>query len=252
MGIFDYFKRLGKTGVPMDGGAAMELTARRYHARYTLLDQSMMLLEHERGGLFRVADLSFNGCLVRSVADASLDAVATPFLVDLVVVGRTFRVEVADVQKRNQGWGLVFRHTGGSDGSMVALGKILEPLRCGSSSIQVSPQNSSDVMKSRLRKRFSGEGPFDLLVERDASGKLNFAMVTLRRGQEYGSVIWEFGNVVTKLNLDSRGVGARMAQTAEPDHELVWTCTIACLGLKFQEGAVVARLLCDWLTEHSK
>ena len=250
VGIFDYFKRLTKSNEQTDGNAALELTSRRYHTRYHLIDHSMILMEQQRGGLFRVIDLSFNGCLVHGVADASLDAVSAPFMIDLSIVGKTFRVEVADVQKRRQGWGMVFRHEGGSEGSMVQLSRVLEPLRSGSSAIQVSPENASDIMKSRLRKRFSGEGPFDLLVERDSAGKLNFVMITVRRGPEYGSVIWENGVVLTKLNVDSRGVGARMAQTAEPDRDLVWTCTIACLGLKFQEGAVVAHLLFDWLNAH--
>lgn len=247
MGIFDYFKRLTKSGEPNDGSAALELTTRRYHTRYQLVDPTMVLLEHPRGGLFRVMDLSFNGCLVQGVADATLDAVSSPFIVELSVVGKVFRVEVADVQKRKNGWGLVFRHEGGSEGSMVQLSRVLEPLRSGSSAIQVSPDNASDIMKSRLRKRYSGEGPFDLLVERDSAGNLNFVMITIRRGPEYGSVIWENGAVITKLNVDSRGVGARMAQTMEPDRDLVWTCTIACLGLKFQEGGVIAHLLFDWL-----
>lgn len=248
VGIFDYFKRLTKSASATEGNAALELTTRRYHTRYQLVDHSMILLEHPRGGLFRVIDLSFNGCLVHGVADASLDAVVAPFMIDLSIVGKIIRIEVAEVQKRRQGWGLVFRHEGGSDGSMVQLSKVLDPLRCGASAIQVSPENATDIMKSRLRKRFSGEGPFDLLIERDSAGKLAFAMITIRRGPEYGSVIWENGVVITKLNVDSRGVGARMAQTAEPDRELVWTCTVACLGIKFQDGAVIAHLLFDWLS----
>lgn len=250
MGIFDYFKRLTRSGSEMHGGTAVELASRRYHTRYQLSDHTMILMEHPRGGLFRVIDISFNGCLVQGVVDATLDAAAVPFIVDLSVVGRTFRIEVAQVQKRRTGWALIFRHDGGSDGSLIALTKVIEPLRYGSSAIQISPENSSDIMKARLRKRFSGEGPFDLLVERDTSGKLNFAMITVRRGQEYGSVIWEQGNVVTKLNLDNQGVGARMAQTAKPDADLVWTCAIACVGTKFSEGALVAHLLLEWLNEN--
>ncbi len=250
MGIFNYFKRLTRSSAELEGEAAVKMASRRYHTRYQLVDQTLILLEHPRGGLFRVIDISFNGCLVHGVVDATLDSAAAPFMVDLTVVGKTFRVEVSQVQKRRNGWALIFRHDGGAHGSLIAFSKVIEPLRYGASAIQVSPDDAAEIMKSRLRKRFSGEGPFDLLVERDSAGKLNFAMITMRRGSEYGSVIWEHGTIVTKLTVDHQGVGARMAQTMEPDKDLVWTCATACVAIKFSEGALVAHLLLEWLNEN--
>ena len=248
MGILDF---LGFTRASGNSSPSMaEFAHRRFHARYMINERGLCTIEHSRHGLFRVVDLSHHGCLVEGVADASFENCAVPALVDLTVCGTAIRLEVSQCQKRKNGWGLVFKHV--HESSIRSLGGFIDFLRCGSSAIAMASDVDKDGVMCKLRRRFQGDGPFDLLFEKDQDGKPVFLMVTLRRASEYGSVIWENGTVITKKSIDHRGEGARMAQTLEVDHTLVWAAAVSCLGLKFVEGAICAQLLNDWLNSHGK
>jgi hypothetical protein len=248
MGIFDF---LGFSRPSDEKASAMaEFAHRRFHARYMINERDLCTIEHSRHGLFRVVDLSHHGCLVESVADATLENCALPTLIDLTVCGSSIRLEVSQCQKRKNGWGLVFKHV--HESSIRSLGGFIEFLRYGSSAIAMQSDPEKDGVMSKFRRRFQGDGPFDLIFEKDQTGKPVFLMVTLRRGAEYGSVIWDKGVVVTKKTIDHRGEGARMAQTADVDLTWVWAAAVSCLGLKFVEGATCARLFNEWLNNIGK
>ncbi|MEI6397881.1 MAG: hypothetical protein WCO71_03830 [Pseudomonadota bacterium] len=248
MGILDFF---GFSKPSDDKSSDMaEFAHRRFHARYMINERDLCTIEHSRHGLFRIVDLSHHGCLAEAVAEASLENCAVPTLIDLTICGFIIRLEVSQCQKRRNGWALVFKHV--HESSIRNLSGFIEFLRYGNSAIAMQTDTAKDGVMSKYRRRFQGDGPFDLLFEKDQAGKPSFLMVTLRRGAEYGSVIWDNGIVITKKTIDHRGEGARMAQTAEVDQTLVWAAAVSCLGLKFVEGATCAQLLNDWLNAHGK
>jgi hypothetical protein len=197
-----------------------------------------------------VIDLSHHGCLVESVADSTFEHCTVPAVIDLSVCGETIRLEVSQCQRRKNGWGLVFKHV--HESSIRNLSLIIEPIRCGSTSIAMPSDPTKDGVMAKYRRRFQGDGPFDLVFEKDELGHVVFLMATIRRGAEYGSVIWERGQVLTKKSVDHKGDGARMGQTPEVDRSLVWACAAGCLGMKFSEGAQCAKVLNEWLSQESQ
>ena len=249
MGFVSKFaKMFGKSPLPDTGVPA--LTHRRYHTRYPLIERDLCLLEHPRYGLFQVIDLSFNGCLVEPIMGASFEGLDTAHRLVLTTLGRSIELDAKQIQRRRNGWAVIFHHA--DETSLLALSSVVEPLRCGFSAISMPVDGSKDAGKSKNRKRFSGDGPFDLLIEKSETDTVIFAMVTIRRGDIYASVLWEGGNIVTKRSADQQGVGTRMLQTAQVDDESVWAAAVACLGMKFAEGAVIARLLNLWMTDKVK
>lgn len=246
MGLFDIFGSKSITGGDLQG-TLLDYEHKRYHARYIVNNRDLSTIEHVRHGLFRVVDLSHHGCLVEAVADASFDNCSLPTIVDLSVCGSNLRLEVSQCQRRKTGWGLIFRHV--HESSIRSLGQFIEPLRCGSSVESLPVDATKDGVMTKMRRRFQGDGPFELVFERDTSGQLVFLMATFRIGNHDGSVIWEHGDVITKKS-DSHE-GARMARTSDVDRDLVWTCAVSCLGMKFAEGALCAKALSDWLSANT-
>ena len=249
MGIFDFFIKKW-TGSSQSATAMVDFTHKRYHARYIINERDLCTVEHARHGLFRVIDLSHHGCLIEPVADSSLDQCVVPTVIDLSVCGSSIRLEVSQCQRRKNGWGMVFKHV--HENSIRSLSAIIEPIRCGSTAIAMPSDIGKDGIMSKFRRRFQGDGPFDLVFEKNESGKLIFMMATMRRATEYGSVIWENGNVLTKKSIDHNGEGARMSQTPEVDRSLVWACAAGCIGMKFSEGAQCAKALNEWLSTESQ
>ena len=246
MGFFESFRT--KMTFGLDGESELsDFAHKRYHARYIVNDRGLCTIEHSRHGLFRVVDLSHHGCLVEPVSDSSFDACSFPALVDLSVCGSTIRLEVSECQRRKNGWGVVFRHV--HESSIRNLSQFIVPLRLGSSVVALPSDPGKDGVMSKLRRRFVGEGPFELVFEKNESGKTIFMMATIRYGQVDGSVIWDNGRVMTKKSFDHEG--ARMALTTESDQGLVWLSAVACLGIKFTEGAICAKILHDWLSAHA-
>lgn len=227
-----------------------ETVSRRAHERYLVSDRDLFLIEHQRAGLFRVVDISFNGCFLEPVGDAAIDRIEIPCKIEASVCGQGFKMEVASIQKRKVGGALVFHHW--NEASMLSMAQILEPMRCGSTAIEIQNDSSRDGFNATVRKRYQGDGPVDLVVERDVTGNIIFVMVTVRRNEIYGSVLWENGEVVTKRNKDAEGVAARMAQTPTPDHDWVWYGALSCLGMKNSDGGEVAKLLTQWLNVHPR
>ena len=244
MGFFDFFKSKAKLA-ESPGGTA--IPHQRFHARYRLNDPDLCTLEHARHGLFRVIDFSYHGCLLEAVGDASFEHCAYPGLVEIMVGGSSFHIEAGQCQKRKNGWGVVFKHT--NESSIRGVGTFIEPLRYGSSAVALPSDPSRDGVMSKFRRRYQGDGPFDLVVEENEAGKIVFVMATIRRGNEYGCVVWEKGRVVTKKTIDSDGVGARMGQTQDVDRPMVWVSVLACLGLKFPDGPKCAAIFDVWLKD---
>jgi hypothetical protein len=246
MGLLDVVKGWisNEDGETLDSSnTAGQFKTRRFHIRYKIIEPSLFHISIAGRGRFRVVDISYNGCLIEPEGTTNLDAVLVPVSGCFELLGLNIPVQVIDVQKRRSGWGL--RLDLPNEDTIIRIGKVIEPLRCGSSAIPVSEDIHSHQLTKGLQKRFTGDGPFDLVYERDANGGVVLGMVTLRVGDVYSSVIWENGTVITKKNADKIGVGARMAQTVIPDREIIVTAAIACLGMNVYEGGHMARLLRD-------
>jgi hypothetical protein len=246
MGFFDFLtsrtSSLGKSSTELESYAHQ-----RYHARYIVNNRDLCTIEHTKHGTFRVVDLSHHGAFIEPVADANFDSSSCPTFVDLNLCGTVIRVEVSQCQRRRNGWGLVFRHA--HEHSIQNIAAFIEPLKLGSSSMALDVDPARDGLFSKVRKRFQGDGPFEVVYEKNDLGEPVFVMATLRRHHADGCVIWEKGSVITKKAADTEG--ARMPRTSEVDEDLVWACAAACLGMKFPEGASCAKVLHDWLMTRS-
>lgn len=241
-------------------GSAEKMRTRRSHPRYKIADAGACYVlaptaEPTQTAQFRLLDLSFRGCLAedsKGGACVDIDRVLAGESVQLDLFGNRIRLFVKTAHKRAQGFALVFDLE--SDAFVGQLSEMLEPLRCGFTCVEIPKGISKEHANVHQRKTYSGDGPFDLVIERDAQGRLIFGMATVRRGRSYGSVIWEHDSIITKKTRDEHGVGARMSQTSEVDRELVQYTGIVCLGMKpqLQDGADFARCLNNWLTSQAK
>lgn len=246
MGIFDFL--FSKTSSQSAASKHGDVYAhQRYHARYVINNRDLCVMEHPKHGLFRVVDLSHHGCLVEPMTQASLEAVNPPFFMNLRLCGSSIKVEASECQRRRHGWALVFRHA--QEASIADLGRFIEPLRIGRSSVVLDADFERDGIFAKLRRRFIGDGPFEVVFEKNEHDEPSFVMVTLRQGAGDGCVIWNQGTVMTKKSPDTEG--AFMPRTEHVDEELVWACASACLGMKFPEGAIAAKVLTDWLSAQS-
>lgn len=246
MGMFDFL--FSKTS--SKNGSAESVSAyahQRYHARYVINNRDLCVLEHQKYGVFRVVDLSHHGCLVEPLSSASLESSSLPSFMNLRLCGASVRVETSECQRRRHGWALVFRHS--QDTSIRDLGRFIEPLRIGSSSVGLDVDFERDGIFAKVRRRFIGDGPFEVVYEKNEHGEPVFVMVTLRYGTGDGCVIWNQGNIMTKKTAATEG--AFMPKTSQVDEELVWLCASTCLGMKFPEGANSAKVLHDWLANQA-
>lgn len=242
MGIFDYIKNgfLGRTKTVSE---LPETKDRRFNVRYKINDPNLVTVRLSSGGEFKLRDLSYAGCFVEGYGLP--DESSFPCLLELSAFGEILEVEADSCHRRENGWAIIFQHPNSS--SLKKVGAIIELVRSGDSAIPVSADPVKDGDSGDIRHRFIGDGPFDLVVEEKHSGEISFFMVTLRRGGEYGSVIFKDGRVITKKVIDVMGVSARMAQTKDIDKSLVVACALSCLGLQFPQGASCAKLLKDYL-----
>lgn len=242
MGIFDFLisksSPKGSSDSHLDGYAHQ-----RYHARYILNNRDLCLVDHPKYGLFRVVDLSHHGCLVEPMSDASFDSASFPLALNLRLCGTSVKLEASQCQRRRQGWALVFRHV--TEHSIREIGSFIEPLRVGSTASALESDSDRDGIYTKYRRRFLGDGPFEVVFEKNEAGDPVFVMVTIRMGSGDGCVIWNKGSVVTKRSNDTEG--AFMPKTKQIDEELVWQCAATCLGMKFAEGSSSSRVLNDWL-----
>lgn len=245
MKIFKFFKSKGDAFKGLSAGSVAELQSRRNHPRYTVADTPYCYLKHPSGSHFRVIDISFKGCLIAGADGVALDKPDSPKGMTLQVFGHALPASFKEVQKRQKAWAVVFEHQ--SDAFVFGLTSVLEPLRCGSTCIEVSKDLGRDTTLDVNRRRYSGDGPFDLVIERDEKSALTFGMATIRQGSTYASILWENGIVITKKSVDRQGVGARMSQTPKPDLELVIYAGIACMGMSFDDGRDMAHAFGDWL-----
>jgi len=245
MGVFDLFKKNDQDHAGVQVGANVK-TDQRLHARHVINDPDLCLIEHEKAGIFRVLNLSHFGCLVKPSGEGSFLSFAPPFQVTLNLCGRVRDISVMKCVQRKDGWALVFKHE--HPESLRLMSDMITPLASGSTAIAIPSDPTKDGVMTKFRRRFRGDGPFDMTLERNDSGALTFIMITiLAHSGEYGSLIWEQGRVLTKKAVDNSGVGARMTQTQDVDVRLAMTCAAACVTMKFTEGAECARLITEWI-----
>lgn len=241
MSVFNFLKQAFNriTGSTIDG--FINQNERRYFNRYTIHAPELILLRHPAKGSFKVLNLSYQGALIAPIKDETLSGLMLPADFDLCAFGNTVKFRVSRAEQRDGLWVIQFEHSG--EGSIQNIGSFVEPVRCGSTAVQMPVDSSRTIVKDAVRVRYFGDGPFDILVEKKPSGEVTYFMATIRRGPDYGSVTWNSGQVTTQKTVDRDGVAARMAQTQETDKKLIWMCAMACLGLNFPEGHVCAHLL---------
>jgi hypothetical protein len=245
MGLFDFFKKNDVNHANVEAGMPGK-TDQRLHIRHVINDPDLCIVEHEKGGIFRVLNISHFGCLVKPSGEASFVYLAPPFQVSLNLCGRTRDISVLKCEQRKDLWALVFKHD--QPESLLLMSDMMAPLASGSTTTAIPSDPAKDGVMTKFRQRFRGDGPFDITLERNATGALVFIMITiLSHSGEYASLIWDQGRVITKKAVDNSGVAARMTQTQEADMRLAMTCAAACLSMKFTEGAECARLITAWI-----
>ncbi|MCX6126468.1 MAG: hypothetical protein NTV34_17170 [Proteobacteria bacterium] len=223
-----------------------DIRNRRKQPRYTINCSTECSLSLSNGQVFSVMDLSVSGALLSSQTDFDLNNFSPIQKSTLTVFGQTLTSRISQMQRRGELYVAMFDQS--SDDFIIGISSILEPLRCGSCAIEIYKEDDHRVVHSGIqRERFIGDGPFDLVIETSSRGEFLFGMATIRQGPTYGVVIWEAGNVITKRTLDSRGVGARMAQTPKVELEMVAYAGTACLGMTCQGGGSMAAALGKWL-----
>ena len=250
MGLFDLFKKNDQDHAGVQVGANVK-TDQRMHTRHVINDPDLCMVEHEKGGIFRVLNISHFGCLVKPSGEASFVSLTPPFQVSLNLCGRPRDISVLRCEQRKDLWALVFKHD--QPESLLLMSDMIAPLASGSTTIAIPSDPAKDGVMTKFRQRFRGDGPFDITLERNATGALAFIMITiLTHSGEYASLIWDQGRVITKKAVDNSGVAARMTQTQEADLRLAMTCAAACLSMKFTEGAECARLITAWIHTQSR
>ena len=245
MGLFDLFKKNDLHHADVQAGTPGKAD-QRLHARHVINDSDLCVVESEKGGIFGVLNLSHFGCLVKPLGEGSFLSLAPPFQVKLNICGRARDISVLKCEHRKDCWALVFKHD--QPESLLLMSDMIAPLASGSSAIAIPGDPAKDGVMTKFRRRFRGDGPFDMTLERNDTGALTFIMITIMsHSGEYASLIWDQGRVITKKAVDNSGVGARMTQTREVDLRLAMTCAAACLSMKFTEGAECARLITAWI-----
>ncbi|MCX6116915.1 MAG: hypothetical protein NT027_05195 [Proteobacteria bacterium] len=249
MGLLDILKGKfwGENSIQI--GTSSHQHTRRAQVRFQMNNSKFCFLETPTGTKYVVKDLSYMACYVEPMQESNESLMAENASVKIYLFGTKIGLPISNLKKRGMGWVVSFTHK--DEQFFLQLASVLEPLRFGNTSVEMANDPSKSAASSELiRKRYIGEGPFDLVCERDASDKIVFAMVTMRRAEVYFSVLLENGHVITKQNVDSRGVGARMAQTAEPDSKLVYAAAAGCFGVSNRDGRDVSSLLHDWLVQN--
>jgi hypothetical protein len=236
--------------VQIESSSAATLeTSRRLHERFGLNNSEHCYLELQ-GRKYPILDLSYKGALVAFQKDSSVSDVTGKTTTQQAVVhimSHKFSVIIESLVARQGGMAAIFLPL--NQAAVFEYSSLVNLLRRGKTCIEVDRGNDDGFNRASLlrRKRYIGDGPLDLVVERAGSGEFVFGMVTLRTGTVYGTVILEKGTIVTKKSIDARGVSARMSQTNDVDKVLVESAFIACLTFKNPDGALISNLLGDWL-----
>jgi hypothetical protein len=220
---------------------------RRYFNRYLIHAPDLIVMKHQERGLFKVLNLSYQGCLLEGDTGVSLSGLILPADFSLSAFGQSIPLRISKIEHRDGLWVAQFEH--GHERSIQSIGTFVEPIRCGSTAVSMPVDASKTLEAGRNRVRFFGDGPFDLLVEKTNTGEIVYFMATIRRGGDYGSLTWSNGHLHTQKTIDHEGVAARMGQTHDLDEKIVWLCAMACLGLNFPEGSACARILSDSLAK---
>ena len=230
------------------------IISRRKHPRYQIngdARKSHWRVLFADGITASIGDLSFKGAFIKFNGNEEKNITLLPCSVDLKVFRTSIPAQIVSIEKRKHGCGVLF--SGSDDEFIVGVSKVIGLLKLGSTCLEVSQNGDKgpSFTQDLNRKRYMGDGPTDLVIDRDSNSQsIIFSMITIRVGQTYGSVIFDKGIIITKKNIDSTGVGARMAQTPQVDQELVQIAAVICSGMKFSDASEIAALLGDWLEKN--
>ncbi len=240
-----FFKKLFKAessaSPPKDPA---EQAQRRLHQRYPLNVSSLFVCESDIFGTLSVSNISHFGCfaLVEN-PEALLASVSLPVMANLRVAGFCKPVEIVKILARPRGFGMAFRHASIED--FHAMRDLMAPIHWGHTSVAIGEEV---LANGDVRLKFRGEGPFDLVLDRDASGALkNLILTFLTPGGVYASVSFDRAELVTSWAIDQVGVGARMEATTKIDEGLVRMGVIALLGMPQSFGRECASAIFEHL-----
>lgn len=242
----DIFSRFVSEQGIVPSGLSDQYATRRSFQRFVIKETDLLTAQDENGQGYRTVDLSYRGCLLEPITPQDVKTPSVPGPKSTIVfkcLGLEVPVIVLEAHVRRNGIAILFASQ--EDASLVTLSHLIEPLRCGSTSVIMKPQTTYNEPIYLHRKRFIGDGPFDLVVERDQQGDVSFVMGSIRINEVYGSVILEKGHLVTKKSIDKQGVGARMLQTKSVDQDLVTLIFIACISAPFHEAGLAARAIAN-------
>jgi len=236
-----FFKKLFKAdSVVTASKDAPEQVQRRLHQRYPLNVSSLFACESDLLGTLPVSNISHFGCFASvDNPEALSTAVSLPTMANLRVAGFCKPIEVVKILPRAGGVGIAFKH--GSIDDFHAMRDLMAPIHWGHTAVAIGEEA---LAHGGVRSKFRGEGPFDLVLEREASGAIRNLMLTfLTPGGVYASVSFDGVDLVTSWAIDQVGVGTRMEQTANVDEGLVRMGIIALLGIPQAFGQECASML---------
>jgi hypothetical protein len=236
-----FFKNLFK----MDSSASTpndtkEQAQRRLHQRYPLNVSSLFVCESDLLGTLPVSNISHFGCFASVENPEALStSVSLPTMANLRVAGLCKPLEIVKILPRAGGVGIAFRH--GSIDDFHAMRDLMAPIHWGYTAVAIGESTLAD---GGVHSKFRGEGPFDLVLERQASGAIkNILLTFLTPGGVYASVSFDGIDLVTSWAIDQVGVGSRMEQTTKVDESLVRMGIIALLGIPQAFGQECASML---------
>lgn len=236
-----FFKKLFKAessaSPPKDPA---EQSQRRLHQRYPLNVSSLFVCESDLLGTLSVSNISHFGCFALAEnPDALSPEISLPVRANLRVAGFCKPVEIVKILPRPRGFGMAFRHASIED--FHAMRDLMAPIHWGHTTVAIGEEALGN---GGLRLKFRGEGPFDLVIDRDASGALkNLILTFLTPAGVYASVAFDGADLLTSWAIDQVGVGSRMEATTKVDEGLVRMGIIALLGIPQTFGQECASTL---------
>lgn len=177
---------------------------------------------------YHILDLSYGGFAVQCGEEIKFSK--TPIPAELKLIDKKITAKAFCTHQQSKVAGFCFQHEDPS--VLLFLRECLEPIRYGGSIDQIDPAYVNDRLKSPPWKCFRGEGPTDLLVNSVENGALKQALLTFRRNDKYWEVSIKNNKVVTRVSIDSVGVGARVAETNELNKEAIRFAVCTLLGIQ--------------------
>jgi hypothetical protein len=152
----------------------------------------------------------------------------TPLEINLLGAKMLGEATLVFVSKERLGYS--FCHE--SAAMLVFLRRFLEFMRLGSQLTLLDRNLVKEQYRGLEWNCFRGEGPVDVMLKHNVtSGSITKALVTFREREEYRSLSYREGKVLTHKSIDLSGVASRMAPTSGIDPDLARKVVCLLIGI---------------------